>query len=122
MFTIEEVGGVVKDTFPIYPKDMNCIAVPEKILKDTVNTDRDMFQILTEYIVREGYQIFLITPVCYTIRAKFPQHHINAGLVADFVMVRKKVEHIKSKSNFKTFLRYVVAQFNKQETIVKLPK
>jgi tRNA nucleotidyltransferase/poly(A) polymerase len=33
----------------------------------------------------------LETPDCFTIRAKFPKDHKNAGLVADFVMARKEV-------------------------------
>lgn len=37
------------------------------------------------------FEVFLETPDCFTIRAKFPKDHKNAGLVADFVMARKEV-------------------------------
>jgi tRNA nucleotidyltransferase/poly(A) polymerase len=39
----------------------------------------------------EGYKIFLSTPDCFTIRARFPENSINKGMVADFVMARKEV-------------------------------
>ena len=41
----------------------------------------------------EGFEIFLITPDCFTIRAKFPKEHKYQG-VADFVMARKEVGYV----------------------------
>ena len=41
---------------------------------------------------QEGFEMFLSTPDCFTIRAKFPKGHQFSGLVADFVMARKEVE------------------------------
>jgi tRNA nucleotidyltransferase/poly(A) polymerase len=41
----------------------------------------------------EGFELFLVTPDCFTIRAKFPKNHKHSG-VADFVMARKEVGYI----------------------------
>lgn len=38
----------------------------------------------------EGYEVFLETPDCFTVRAKFPAGHVHSG-VADFVIARKEV-------------------------------
>jgi tRNA nucleotidyltransferase/poly(A) polymerase len=42
-------------------------------------------------MTERGFEIFLSTPDCFTIRAKFPKDHQFTGLVADFVMARKEV-------------------------------
>jgi tRNA nucleotidyltransferase/poly(A) polymerase len=52
-----------------------------------------MFGILNEYLKAEGFEIFLVTDHCFTIRAKFPKDHVYSG-VADFVMARKEVGYI----------------------------
>jgi tRNA nucleotidyltransferase/poly(A) polymerase len=52
-----------------------------------------MFSILETYLRGKGFEIFLITPDCFTIRAKFPKDHKYQG-VADFVMARKEVGYI----------------------------
>jgi len=44
-------------------------------------------------LLNQGFQIFLSTPNCYTIRAKFPKEHKYEG-VADFVMARKEIGYI----------------------------
>lgn len=44
-------------------------------------------------LVHEGFEIFLVTPDCYTIRAKFPEGYKYQG-VADFVMARKEVGYV----------------------------
>ena len=46
---------------------------------------------MSSWMKINGFEIFLETPDCFTIRAKFPKDHKNAGLVADFVMARKEV-------------------------------
>jgi tRNA nucleotidyltransferase/poly(A) polymerase len=41
------------------------------------------------------FEIFLSTPECFTIRAKFPKEHKYSGMVADFVMARKEVGYVE---------------------------
>jgi tRNA nucleotidyltransferase/poly(A) polymerase len=48
---------------------------------------------LEQYLKDEKFEIFLVTPDCFTIRAKFPKDHKYSG-VADFVMARKEVGYI----------------------------
>jgi tRNA nucleotidyltransferase/poly(A) polymerase len=50
---------------------------------------------MTEWMIVNGFEIFLSTPDCFTIRAKFPKDHQFAGLVADFVMARKEVGYME---------------------------
>jgi poly(A) polymerase len=50
---------------------------------------------MTDWMVAKGFQIFLSTPECFTIRAKFPKGDPNEGLVADFVMARKEVGYFE---------------------------
>jgi tRNA nucleotidyltransferase/poly(A) polymerase len=45
---------------------------------------------LESYLRGKRFEIFLVTPDCFTIRAKFPKDHKYQG-VADFVMARKEV-------------------------------
>jgi tRNA nucleotidyltransferase/poly(A) polymerase len=52
-----------------------------------------MFGVLTEFLRLDGFEIFLITEDCFTIRAKFPKGHQYQG-VADFVMARKEIGYI----------------------------
>jgi len=52
-----------------------------------------MFDILESYLKEEGFELFLVTPDCFTIRAKFPKGHKYQG-VADFVMARKEVGYV----------------------------
>jgi tRNA nucleotidyltransferase/poly(A) polymerase len=47
-----------------------------------------------KYLSDEGFTIFLSTPDCFTIRAKFPSNHPNTGMVADFVLARKEVGYV----------------------------
>jgi len=46
-------------------------------------------------MLEKGFEIFLETPDCFTIRAKFPKDHKFTGLVADFVMARKEVGYME---------------------------
>jgi tRNA nucleotidyltransferase/poly(A) polymerase len=45
------------------------------------------------YLTEEEFELFLVTPDCFTIRAKFPKGHKYQG-VADFVMARKEIGYI----------------------------
>ena len=53
-----------------------------------------MFKVLDEYLVSEGFDIFLRTSDCFTIRAMFPKGHQYKG-VADFVMSRKEIGYVQ---------------------------
>jgi tRNA nucleotidyltransferase/poly(A) polymerase len=50
---------------------------------------------MTNWLAQEAFSIFLSTPDCFTIRAKFPKGHKNEGLVADFVMARKEIGYVQ---------------------------
>lgn len=64
----------------------------EEALKENLTTC-DMFQLLWGHLIAEKFEIFLVTPDCYTIRARFPEGYKYQG-VADFVMARKEVGYI----------------------------
>ena len=93
-FTFYEVGGRVRDEIlGLESKDIDYVAVPtEELLKD-VSSAHIMFGILEGYLREEGFEVFLVTPDCFTIRAKFPAGHRHQG-VADFVMSRKEIGYI----------------------------
>lgn len=85
---IFKVGGCVRDMFlDIDSKDIDFTFV----LDNTDRTVDEGFQIMTQYMEHKGFTIFLSTPDCFTIRAKFPTDHQYAGMVADFVLARKEV-------------------------------
>lgn len=93
-FTFYEVGGKVRDEIlGLESKDVDYVAVPYEILLAKYTTVDQIFEQLVQYLTLEKFQIFLITPDCYTIRAKFPAGHKYQG-VADFVMARKEVGYI----------------------------
>lgn len=96
MFKFYEVGGKVRDELlGLTNKDVDYVAVPcEEALKENLTTC-DMFQLLWEHLIAEKFEIFLVTPDCYTIRARFPEGYKYQG-VADFVMARKEaVEKVR---------------------------
>ena len=92
MFSLYEVGGKVRDELlGVQSKDVDYTVVPtEELILQYPDVDK-MFSVLTDFLKQEGYEIFLLTPDCYTIRAKFPKDHQFKGLVADFVMARKEI-------------------------------
>jgi tRNA nucleotidyltransferase/poly(A) polymerase len=93
-FKFYEVGGCVRDELlGLKSKDIDYVAVPDEGLLETITYADTMFSILETYLRNEGFEIFLITPDCFTIRAKFPKDHKYQG-VADFVMARKEVGYI----------------------------
>lgn len=82
------VGGIIRDRLlNVKSDDYDYVMV----LGNTDMSVEEGFQIMDDYMVAEGYEIFLRTPEMFTIRAKFPTDHKNAGLVADFVLARKEV-------------------------------
>lgn len=94
MFKFYEIGGKVRDEIlGLQSKDVDYVAVPgDDLLKD-VDSAHTMFTILEGYLKLDGFEIFLVTPDCFTIRAKFPKDHKYEG-VADFVMARKEIGYI----------------------------
>ena len=93
-FNFYEVGGKIRDEFLGLPnKDVDYVAVPSEELLLKFTQASDMFNILDEYLMSKNFEIFLRTPDCYTIRAKFPKDHEYSG-VADFVMARKEIGYI----------------------------
>lgn len=94
MFKFYEVGGKVRDEIlGLVSKDVDYVAVPGEILLASVNSADKMFIILRDHLKDTGFEIFLETPDCYTIRARFPSGHKYEG-VADFVMARKEVGYV----------------------------
>ena len=95
MFKFYEVGGKVRDEIlGLQSKDVDYVAVPNEKLLLTHYSAPDMFSVLEGYLKEEGFEIFLVTTDCFTIRAKFPKDHKYQG-VADFVMARKEVGYFK---------------------------
>ena len=98
MFKFYEVGGCVRDSLlGVESKDIDYVAVPSDDLLKEVSSAHTMFGILENFLNLEGFEIFLVTENCFTIRAKFPASHKYAG-VADFVMARKE-EGIYSRNS-----------------------
>lgn len=93
-FRFYEVGGKIRDELMgLKSKDVDFVAVPTDSLLIEVDSAHTMFQILEKYLKEEGFDIFLVTPDCFTIRAKFPKGHKYQG-VADFVMARKEIGYV----------------------------
>ena len=89
---IFKVGGCIRDKFlGIDSKDIDFTFVLDN-LDWTVESG---FEIMTEWMIVNDFEIFLSTPDCFTIRAKFPKDHQYTGLVADFVMARKEVGYVE---------------------------
>jgi len=86
------VGGCVRDSFlGIQSDDIDFTFV----LDDLTLSVEEGFKEMEEWMAKEGFKVFLSTPDCFTIRAKFPIGHEEEGLVADFVMSRKEVGYVE---------------------------
>lgn len=94
LFKFYEVGGKVRDEIlGLQSKDVDYVAVPNEMLLRDYKSAPDMFKVLSDYLTAEKFEIFLETPDCYTIRARFPKDHKYQG-IADFVMARKEMGYI----------------------------
>lgn len=94
LFSFYEVGGKVRDEIlGLQSKDVDYTVVPSDSLLEQYTEAEEMFEILVTYLRETKFEIFLITPDCFTIRAMFPKDHKYSG-VADFVMSRKEVGYI----------------------------
>lgn len=91
MAQIFKVGGCIRDKFlGLDSKDIDFTFVCE----NSKSVEEGWGEMKTWLIVN-GFEIFLETPDCFTIRAKFPKGHKHEGLVADFVMARKEVGYME---------------------------
>jgi tRNA nucleotidyltransferase/poly(A) polymerase len=95
MFKFYEVGGKIRDEIlGLQSKDVDYVAVPSESLLEKYKSAHEMFVILETYLTNEKFEIFLSTPDCFTVRAKFPKDHKYQG-VADFVMARKEIGYVE---------------------------
>jgi tRNA nucleotidyltransferase/poly(A) polymerase len=93
-FKFYEVGGKIRDEIlGLKSKDVDYVAVPNEKLLEKFTEASDMFEVLDKFLTKEKFEIFLKTPDCYTIRARFPKKHKYQG-VADFVMARKEIGYV----------------------------
>jgi tRNA nucleotidyltransferase/poly(A) polymerase len=87
-----KVGGCVRDEIlGIDSKDIDFTFVVDDLRLSV----EDGFASMYKWMSDRGFQIFLSTPECFTIRAKFPKNDPNEGLVADFVMARKEIGYME---------------------------
>lgn len=94
-FKFYEVGGKIRDELlGLESKDVDYVAVPSDDLLEKHSDVLEMFDVLYSYLNDEGFEIFLVTDNCYTIRARFPKNHKYSG-VADFVMARKEIGYVE---------------------------
>ena len=85
---IFEVGGCVRDELlGLESKDIDFTVV----LDDTSLSVDEGWNKMLMWLRSEGFELFLETKDCFTVRGKFPKGHKNEGLVGDFVMSRKEV-------------------------------
>ena len=90
-YELFEVGGRVRDKFlGVDSKDIDFTVVLELYGDELQMTDEEIFDKFCTHIMLQGFAIFLETPDCFTVRAKFPKGHQHEGLTADFVIARKE--------------------------------
>jgi len=91
MAKIFKVGGCIRDKFlGVDSKDIDFTFVCENS-----KTIEEGWSEMVNWLTERKFVIFLETPDCFTIRAKFPKGDTNEGLVADFVMARKEIGYIE---------------------------
>jgi len=91
MFKFYEVGGCVRDEIMgIKSKDIDYTVVANSKITKGFSVD-EVFNSLHAWLLTAGYTIWLSTPSCFTIRAKFPEDHPHEGVTADFVLARKEI-------------------------------
>lgn len=89
---IFKVGGCVRDgLLGVKTKDIDFTFV----LDDLNKTVEEGFKEMEQWMIDQGFTIFLSVPEMFTIRAKFPSNHKFAKLDADFVMARKEVGYVE---------------------------
>lgn len=89
---IFKVGGCVRDgLLGVKTKDIDFTFV----LDDLNKTVEEGFKEMEQWMIDQGFTIFLSVPEMFTIRAKFPSDHKFTKLDADFVMARKEVGYVE---------------------------
>lgn len=89
-YKLYEVGGKIRDELMgLTSKDVDYTVVIENIEEYT-----DPFDSFKTLLEEQGFDIFLVTKECATIRAMFPKDHKYSG-VADFVIARKETEYVQ---------------------------
>lgn len=86
-------GGYVRDKLlGIKSKDIDySFEFTQEFTSQFTTITPDMFyERMNEILEKEGFEIFLETPDCFTTRARFPKGHRHEKLTADFVMCRKE--------------------------------
>lgn len=87
MSKIYLVGGAVRDSLMgLKSKDLDYTYVA-----DSINSVEEAYAEMKDYMLSQGFKIFLETPDCLTIRAKFPDSSPHKGLCGDFVLARKEI-------------------------------
>ena len=101
-YKLYEVGGKIRDEFlGLKSKDIDYSVVIEGRNEYPIE---EVFANFVEQIKSEGFQVFVETPDCFTVRAKFPKDHTHSGLDADFVLARKELGYIKGTRQPKVVL------------------
>ncbi len=86
------VGGAVRDKLlGVKSNDLDYVMVLNNI---GLSIEKG-YEIMKQYMLDEGFTIFLETPEMVTIRGKFPQGHKNEGITGDFVLARKEVGYVE---------------------------
>jgi len=96
LFKYYEVGGAVRDELMgQQSKDIDYVAITDldRLTKGT--TIEDVWNLFVQDIKLRGFEIYLITPRVYTIRAKMPA----GAITADFVLARKEVGYEEGTRN-----------------------
>ena len=91
-YKLYEVGGKIRDEYlGLTSKDVDYSVVVQN--PEQYSSPIEALQKFDTSLINQGYEIFVRTPECFTIRAMFPKDHEYSG-VADFVMARKEVSYI----------------------------
>jgi poly(A) polymerase len=91
-YKLYEVGGKNRDEIlGIKSKDVDYSVVIEDL---SLSIDQAFYKFRDQLLI-EGYEVFLETLECFTIRAKFPKKHKYPG-VADFVLARKELYYLEN--------------------------
>lgn len=91
-YILYEVGGRVRDE--LLGLKSNDVDYSVVILSGDLDIE-EALESFQKQLEIEGYEIFLVTPDCFTIRAKFPKGHVHSG-VADFVLARQEMFYMSN--------------------------